>query len=83
VDSSDQERRQRAAARRAWPVRTYRLGDEPDDDLTSSTTPAERLSMMWPLAEACWRAAGRAIPDYSRANTPVRVLRAAGSSADE
>jgi hypothetical protein len=36
-------------ARRCWPVRVYRLGEEPGDDLGGSPTPEERLAMMWAL----------------------------------
>jgi len=31
----------RAAARRSWSIRAYRLGEEPSEDLSSSTTAAE------------------------------------------
>lgn len=33
----------RAAARRSWPVRKFRLGEEPDEDLSATTTAKERL----------------------------------------
>jgi hypothetical protein len=58
-----------------WPVRVYRLGEEPSDDLSSSTSPDERLAMMWELAERGWRLAGREIPEYRRSRMPGRVLR--------
>ena len=58
-----------------WPVRVYRLGDEPSDDLSSSTSPDERLAMMWELAERGWLLAGREIPVYSRSEAPGKVLR--------
>jgi hypothetical protein len=65
----------RAESRRAWPVRKYRLGEEPSDDLSGSTTPAQRLEMMWPLALEAWALTGRPLPDYSRDQTPVRRFR--------
>ena len=34
-----------------WPVRIYRLGEEPDDDLSASTTLTERLEMVWTLRD--------------------------------
>jgi hypothetical protein len=37
-------------ARGAWPVRRYRLGEEPGGDLSGSTTAEERLAMMPGLA---------------------------------
>jgi hypothetical protein len=65
----------RAAARRSWPIRVFRLGEEPADDLSAVTTAAERLAMMWPLALDAWAAAGRPLPDYPRGQTPIRILR--------
>jgi len=32
--------------RNAWPVRVFRLGEEPSDDLTSSTSAEERFEMV-------------------------------------
>lgn len=69
------ERSERAAARRGWPVRVFRLGEEPEDDLRASTTAAERLAMMWPLAVDAWTLSGREIPDYERHEAPIRVIR--------
>jgi len=62
--------------RSAWPVRKYRLGEEPSDDLSGSTTPEARLEMMWPLALEAWSLTGRPLPDYARRDTPVRCVRA-------
>jgi hypothetical protein len=73
--SEDLERKARAAARRSWPIRAYRLGEEPDDDLSATTTATERLEMMWPLAVDAWTSSGRPIPDYPRHQTPIRVVR--------
>jgi hypothetical protein len=69
------DRAARAAARRAWPVRVYRLGEEPPADLSAVTTAEGRLAMMWPLALEAWSVAGRALPTYDRATMPVRVRR--------
>lgn len=77
----DRERKERAAARRSWPIRVYRLGEEPDDDLSATTTAAERLAMMWPLAVDAWTLSGQAIPDYPRNEMPIRILRASGRRA--
>lgn len=62
----------RRAARADWPVRKYRLGEEPGDDLSATTTPAERIAMMWELAVQAWRLAGREVPTYDRSETPVK-----------
>jgi hypothetical protein len=65
-----------AARRRSWPTRVIRPGDEsPSDDLSSTTTPAERLAMMWELVEQTWSLAGRSIPGYSRREMVARVVR--------
>lgn len=72
---SDASRAERARARASWPVRRYRLGSEPSEDLSASTTAEERLAMMWELARQAWLLTGRAIPDYERDQTPGALLR--------
>jgi hypothetical protein len=74
-ESSDAARAERATLRKKWPIRVVRLGEEPPDDLTATTTAAERLAMMWPLALDAWASTGRPLPDYPRHQAPVRVLR--------
>lgn len=69
------DREQRRAARAVWPVARYRLGQEPSDDLSDTTTPAERVAMMAELALAAWKVAGRPLPDYQRHNAPGRLFR--------
>lgn len=65
---------ERAAARASWPIRKIALAEEgADDDLSSSTTVEERLSMMWPLA----RDAFPEVPTYTRRDAPGRILRPA------
>jgi hypothetical protein len=49
----------------------YRLGAEPGDDLSGTTTAEERLAMMWPLALEAWTLAGLSVPGYARHETPV------------
>lgn len=71
----------RAVSRRNWPIRVYRLGEEPSEDLSAVTTAAERLAMMWPLALDAWAVAGRPLPDYPRHLAPVRILRKGNRSA--
>jgi hypothetical protein len=68
-------RQARAAARSSWPIRRFRLGEEPSDDLSATTTAQQRLEMMWPLAVEAWSLTGRPIPDYSRDQTPYRLFR--------
>jgi hypothetical protein len=71
----------RAALRKSWPIRIYRLGEEPAEDLSATTTALERLAMMWPLAQDAWASTGRAVPDYPRHLAPIRILRLAVRAA--
>jgi hypothetical protein len=64
-----------AADRGSWPVRVYRLGAEPPDDLSATSTPEERLAMMWPLALEAYALSERPMPAYRRADTPVTLRR--------
>ncbi len=71
----------RALPRASWPIHVFKLGDEPEDDLSSITTPQERLAMMWPLAIEVWSLAievwslaGKQLPSYSREKIPIVYL---------
>ena len=66
---------QRRATRATWPIARFRLGDESADDISVLTTAAERIAMMWPLAKAAWKLAGRALPTYDRQHMPARLFR--------
>ena len=79
----DSAREARRASRAQWPVRKFRLAEEPGPDLSATTTASERLAMMWPLARDAWTLAGRAIPDYPRDRMPVRVVRPAGDRSSD
>ncbi|HVQ76508.1 MAG TPA: hypothetical protein VMT79_13355 [Candidatus Binatia bacterium] len=61
----------------------YRLGEEPSDDLSDQTTPGERIAMMWPLAKAAWKMAGRPLPTYDRSCLPARLFRAGSPRPDD
>jgi hypothetical protein len=63
----------RAASRRTWPVRLVALGAEPREGLDRSTTPEERLAMVWSLTVEAWALSGQPMPAYPRAETPVRL----------
>lgn len=68
----------RAPAHRAnWPVKIYRLGEEPGDDLSTSTTPEERIELVWELSRRMWMLTGRPWPHTARRDLPVRVIRPA------
>ena len=73
--SDGSDARSRAKARGDWPVRVFRLGEEPPESLLESTTAEERLAMMWPLAEEAFRLAGRLGPRLPRSELPVRCVR--------
>lgn len=60
---------------RGVPVRVFRLGEEPDEDLASSTTAEERLDMVAELSRRMWELTGREVPSYSRATIPMRLVR--------
>jgi hypothetical protein len=64
----------RGGMRAAWPVRLHRLGQEPGEDLSATTTAEERLAMMWPLALEAFGLAGP-LPAYRREDAPVVVRR--------
>lgn len=73
-DERGETERSGPSRRHGWVVRKYLLGHEPGDDLSASTTPEERLAMMWPLALEAWALMGNGIPDYERRDAPVRRL---------
>lgn len=75
MSSLPKEAVKRAEARSDWVIRRYRLGSEPSENLSASTTASERLSMMWELAEQAWSLAGEELPDYPRHRIPGRVIR--------
>ena len=73
--SASESREARRLRRQTWPIRRFDLGAEPSDDLSGTTSAAERLAMVWPLTLVAWRIAGRSIPEYERSMTPGRVVR--------
>ena len=83
MTTPDEARRQRAATRRAWPLRRYELGAEPSEDVSATTTPEQRLAMMWELALQAWQLSGRELPSYARHEMPGKVTRRARAGGDE
>ena len=75
MDPDAKTARERREARASTPIRKFRLGEEPGDDLSGCTTPEERIAMMWPLAVDAWASAGRRLPEYSRDRMPGRIIR--------
>lgn len=80
---SERSPEQRRAGRADWPIVRHRLRDEPCDDLSAVTTPVERVAMMWPLAEAAWKLAGRPLPTYDRRTLPGKLFRAGTPRPDD
>lgn len=58
-------------------IRRFRLGEEPPDDLSASTSAEERVAMVALLSQRQWTLTGRPVPSYTRAAMPVRLLRRA------
>jgi hypothetical protein len=72
---------ERRDVRRSWPARVVRAGQAVDtDDLSSVTTPEQRVGMMWQLAEQAWSFTGSPLPTYERRTMPARVIRPGGTS---
>ena len=70
-DEAAREARRRARA--DWPVRKFKLGEEPPDDFSAYTV-EERLAMTWRMTLDAWASAGLPLPNYSRSEMPVRVM---------
>jgi hypothetical protein len=76
---SDEARRARAAERRkradSYPIRRYRIDDEPLLDQRVDTTVAERVEEVLRLSIEAFRASGQPWPSYARGEMPGRVIR--------
>lgn len=56
-------------------ARLFPLTRHADDDLSASTTAAERLLLVADLTREAWALSKREMPDYPRSELPVRVIR--------
>jgi len=83
VSSNSEDAAARRAARSSWPITRHELKADQTDDLSDSTTPAERIAMMKELAETAWRLAGRTLPTYARRDTPGRLFQAGEPRPDD
>ncbi len=54
-------------------MRCFRLGEEPRDDLSLTTTAEERLEMVETLSVEAWALTGKPFPSYQRHETPVML----------
>ena len=66
-------------ARQSWPVRRFRLGEEPGDDLSRTSTVEERLEMLETLSAEAWALTGKPLPTYARHEAPVARRRLRGT----
>lgn len=70
------DRQSRSAQRSQWSVRIVRgVVGKHEAAALEETSPEQRLAMMWELVVQAWALADRPLPEYSRHETPVRVLR--------
>ena len=72
---------ERRTARADWPVRKFRLGEEPVDDY-STCTAGERMMMVEQMSRDAWASAGLPMPRYSRREMPVRIIRKPAAGED-
>ena len=80
ADSKERERSRRlarSARRRNLEIRRFRLGEEPSENLSSTTTLEERIAMVWALTVDAWTSAGREMERRPRKEWTVRVKRPA------
>lgn len=74
MDEREEARRQRALQRASWSIQKFKLGEEPEDDL-SHLTVAERVAMVWRVTQDAWASSGMPLPTYTRAEIPGRMIR--------
>lgn len=58
-------------------VRVFRLGEEPDDDLSATTTPEERIEMVVTLTRRMVELGAFTPVAYTRSQMPIKVIRRA------
>ncbi len=71
----EQARRARSEARAHWPGGLTTLEVQSDAILVRHGTAAERVGMVWAITLDVWASSGRALPEYTRATMPGRVIR--------
>jgi hypothetical protein len=62
------------ADRSSFQAKIFPLGQEPGEDLSASTTAAERLAMLWALSQEAWAFAGFTMPAYERHEIPIKIV---------
>ena len=56
-------------------LRRYRLGAEPGDDLSATTSPEQRLVLVWDLSRRLWALTGQPSASTPRNRIAVRISR--------
>ena len=69
--------RDRSLSRSTMPVRRFRLGEEPADDITATTSASERVEMVVALSRRMLELTGVPVAAYSRDQMPVSIVRLA------
>ena len=64
-----------ASRRAALSIRKLDRDDPPGDDLSASTSPEQRITLVWELTQRMWALTGRAWPDIPRDRLPIRITR--------
>lgn len=74
-ESPEVQAERRAAARAAWPGRVVPLEEAEEATAPLSSTPEERLAMVWALTLEAWAMSGRPLPRYDRSEAPGGLRR--------
>lgn len=74
--TTDTDREARRRTRASWPIRRYRMGEEPRED-ASNLSPDERVRLVTELTLAAWRLAGNEMPSLPRSQWPGTITRGA------
>lgn len=62
-------------ARAQWPIRRFRLGEEPVVDTRDQRSLRERVEEAWRLSALAWELTKNASPAYERHEIPGRMVR--------
>lgn len=79
VESAAEQRLRRRAA---WPIRSYRLGEEPPEGLQKERVQGSAWDDMWSLAIDSYSWGGRLTERTPRETWPVRVRRLGDPGVD-
>lgn len=66
---------ERARARKNWPIRVFKLGEEPLVDARDTRAMDERVANVATLTRMQWALANLPLPTYTRAEIPGVITR--------